>query len=850
MDTPPEGLARSWAADWLGSMERDHLIDGVRALAVLAVVVYHALFFEVRLDAGNLVVTRWQPGGPALVAGWFVMLLPMFFIASGFGHAAAAARTGPTAAGAGGITIRRVARIAGPLVLFVGVLALVSTAAAWTAGAAPPLPYPGTAGLSWQELAAAASRDYADFLWFLTVYLVVVVLAPAMVRANDRWGLRALVVLILGAGALDLAGAVVAPAWRDANWVVVWLACHQLGVALHRGWLRRGPAWRPWATLGTATAGVVVLVALGYPVSPIANYYPPSLALASLAVAHTATLALLGRAGVARHLSDRTARRLAVLNAHLLTIYLWQAACIIAAILLLAGIGRALPATAPWLVSRPGIMVASFGVIAAVGAVDRPGGAPDRRRTDAPRWGVPRTGGQRRRRPPRRHRPGVAERGGAAPGTALLDGRSPPRGAGGRDARHESTLLRHARKLGAVSLPNSPIQPRMSPRLVALLGLIAALGAVSMDIYLPSLPAVAEDLGTSAAAAQLTISGVLIGAGLGQLLMGPLSDRYGRRRPALVGIGVHVLASVGCMVAPTIQVLIVMRMVQGIGNSAATVTAMAVIRDLLTGGPAARVLSRLILVIGIAPLLAPSLGGLIAGVGGWRAVFGALALFGIVLGVLVHRLLPDTLPPGRRITGGARPALRGYWHLVRDREFMALALVPALAMSTILSYVSGAPFVLQLGFGLSAQQFALVFALNGAGGIIMSQVNAALVRRHEPIAILRVALPAGLVLAVLLVGVAATGAGGLFGLLVPLWMLMSSVMFLPANATALALSRHGERAGTAAALVGALQSGLAGVISPLVGILGGDAVAMSVTIAGALAAALAVFAAATPAYRR
>lgn len=366
MDTPPEGLARSWAADWLGSMERDHLIDGVRALAVLAVVVYHALFFEVRLDAGNLVVTRWQPGGPALVAGWFVMLLPMFFIASGFGHAAAAARTGPTAAGAGGITIRRVARIAGPLVLFVGVLALVSTAAAWTAGAAPPLPYPGTAGLSWQELAAAASRDYADFLWFLTVYLVVVVLAPAMVRANDRWGLRALVVLILGAGALDLAGAVVAPAWRDANWVVVWLACHQLGVALHRGWLRRGPAWRPWATLGTATAGVVVLVALGYPVSPIANYYPPSLALASLAVAHTATLALLGRAGVARHLSDRTARRLAVLNAHLLTIYLWQAACIIAAILLLAGIGRTLPATAPWLVSRPGIMVASFGVIAAV----------------------------------------------------------------------------------------------------------------------------------------------------------------------------------------------------------------------------------------------------------------------------------------------------------------------------------------------------------------------------------------------------------------------------------------------------------------------------------------------------
>lgn len=399
-----------------------------------------------------------------------------------------------------------------------------------------------------------------------------------------------------------------------------------------------------------------------------------------------------------------------------------------------------------------------------------------------------------------------------------------------------------------MSLPNAPSQ--FSPRFVALLGFIAALGAVSMDMYLPSLPAVAEDLGTTAAAVQFTISGVLIGGALGQLLMGPLSDRYGRRRPALFGIALHVIASLACMVAPTIEVLIVMRMLQGIGNSAATVTAMAVIRDRLVGGPAARVLSRLMLVIGVAPLLAPSLGGLIAGFGGWRAVFAALALFGVVLGIAVYRLLPETLPPERRTSSGARSVLRGYRSVLRDREFMALALLPALGMSTILSYVSGAPFVLQLQFGLSPQQFALVFAANGLGGIVASQVNASLVHRFEPLAILRIAIPAVLALSAVFLLVAVTGAGGVAALLVALWLLMSSVMFIPANATALALSRHGERAGTAAAMLGALQAGMAGVVSPLVGVFGGDAVAMALVITAVLAVAFIVLAVATPAYRR
>lgn len=411
-----------------------------------------------------------------------------------------------------------------------------------------------------------------------------------------------------------------------------------------------------------------------------------------------------------------------------------------------------------------------------------------------------------------------------------------------------ATLARSADAASGVA-PSSALA-RMSPRLIALLGLTTALGAVSTDTYLPSLPAVAEDLGTTPAAAAFTISGVLIGAAIGQLLMGPISDRFGRRRPALVGIAVHVVASLLCMVVPAIGWLIALRMIQGVGNSAATVTALAVIRDRLTGGPAARVLSRLILVIGVAPLIAPTLGGLIAGVAGWRAVFGFLAAFGVVLWVLVWRFLPETHPVERRTAGGVGVALRGYAGLLRDRRFMAFAVLPGLAMSAIMAYVAGAPFVLQLGYGLTEHQFALIFALNGAGGIIASQVNAALVRRHSPVRILRVALPAALALAVGLLAVAATGAGGILGLLVPLWLVMAAVMFIPANATASALTMHGERAGTAAALIGALQTGTAGLVSTLVGLLGGDAVAMAVTMVGALLVATAVLALGTPAYRR
>ncbi|WP_416220834.1 multidrug effflux MFS transporter [Cellulomonas sp. S1-8] len=394
--------------------------------------------------------------------------------------------------------------------------------------------------------------------------------------------------------------------------------------------------------------------------------------------------------------------------------------------------------------------------------------------------------------------------------------------------------------------------PRYRPdaKHILLLGTMAALPAVSTDIYLPSLPDVARDLGTSAAAAQLTMTGMLIGGAIGQLVIGPLSDRFGRRTPVLIGVALHVVISLLCAIAPSIVPLVALRVAQGFFNASATVVAMALIRDRFTGSDASRLMSRLMLVIGVAPLFAPSLGGLIAGQWGWRAVFVVLALFGVALWFVVLLRMPETLPPERRRPGGVRTALSGYAHLLRDRHFVALAVLPGLTMAVLMTYVVASPFVLQVGYGMTSQQFALLFAVNGIGLVLGAQVNASIVRRVAPIRILRVAVVATVVLTGVLLALALTGAGGLWALLVVLWLVLALVNFAPPNASAIALGRHGAMAGTAAAFIGSLQAGTGGVVANLSGVLGGGAVAMAAVMLGAAVVGLAVLALATPAFRR
>ncbi|WP_337062780.1 multidrug effflux MFS transporter [Kineococcus sp. G2] len=395
------------------------------------------------------------------------------------------------------------------------------------------------------------------------------------------------------------------------------------------------------------------------------------------------------------------------------------------------------------------------------------------------------------------------------------------------------------------AVPESLDEQRPAPPrtvgLVVLLGSMAALGAINTDLYLPSLPQVASDLGSTDSAAQLTITVVLVGMALGQLVVGPLSDRYGRRPPVVVGFCLFVLASLLCAVAPSLPVLVGSRFLQGLGVAAGAVTGMAVVRDLFTGSAAARLMSRLVLVIGVAPLFAPTVGGALAGVAGWRAVFVVLAVAGVVLVLTVRRRLPETRPDA----GGAGPGVRGtlgralrtYARLLRDRRFVGFALLPGLAMAVIVCYVSVSPFVFQEVHGLSTTQFALLFALNGVALVGGTQLNAALVSRFAPLSLLRVGVPLSAALSLVVLAVALTGAGGLVGLLVPLWFLLGSGGLISPNAVTCALAEHGRTAGSAAALVTAAQFGLGGAVGTVAGALGGDERAMATVMVGAALAA-------------
>jgi MFS transporter, DHA1 family, multidrug resistance protein len=376
--------------------------------------------------------------------------------------------------------------------------------------------------------------------------------------------------------------------------------------------------------------------------------------------------------------------------------------------------------------------------------------------------------------------------------------------------------------------------------LVLILGALIALGPLTIDMYLPALPTITAELLTTEATVQLTLTGTLLGLGLGQLVIGPLSDRFGRRRPLLAGVAVHVVASALCLIAPTVGVLGGLRVLQGLGAAAGAVVAMAIVRDLYTGRAAATLLSRLILVMGAAPVIAPTLGGYILAFTSWRGVFAVLAVYGLLLLPIAARALPETLPPQRRTSTGVAGTVRTYGRLLRDRTFLGLVLVAGLAMSAVLGYVSGASFVFQEQFGLDQQQFGLVFGSGAIWLIAATQLNPVLLRRFEPRQLLLVAVIAGASAGVLMVSIALAGIGGLLGVLLPLWLVLFTVGIAMPNAPAVALARHGRTAGTAAALLGAVQFGTGAIVSPMVGVLGNNAVAMATVVAGGLVLALLV----------
>jgi MFS transporter, DHA1 family, multidrug resistance protein len=307
------------------------------------------------------------------------------------------------------------------------------------------------------------------------------------------------------------------------------------------------------------------------------------------------------------------------------------------------------------------------------------------------------------------------------------------------------------------------------------------------------------------------------------------------------GWSVHALASLLCAVAPNIVVLSALRVLQGFAGAAISVVAMAVVRDLFSGLAMARVMSRLMLVIGVAPILAPSLGGLVLQWTSWRGVFVVLAGFAALLVVVALLGLPETLPRSRRRSARLSATLDTYRMLLRDRTFVALVLVGGLMMSAVFAYVSGSSFVLQGAYGLDEQTFGVVFGLNALGLVVASQVNPALLRRFGAVRVLSVAVLTSVVAASTLLLVGLSGRGGLVGVLVPLGVVVATCGLSLPNTPALAMTRHGEAAGTAAAVLGSVQFGVGALVAPLVGLFGSDSAApMGIVMLGVTSCAAAL----------
>jgi DHA1 family bicyclomycin/chloramphenicol resistance-like MFS transporter len=374
-----------------------------------------------------------------------------------------------------------------------------------------------------------------------------------------------------------------------------------------------------------------------------------------------------------------------------------------------------------------------------------------------------------------------------------------------------------------------------------LLGALSAFGPLSLDMYLPALPRLSADLHAAPSQGQLTLTACLVGLALGQLVAGPASDARGRRRPLLAGLAAYAVGSALCAVAPSIWALVALRLGQGFAGAAGIVIARAIVRDRYEGVAAARYFAALMLVNGAAPILAPLLGAGLLKVTSWRGVFWVLAGVGAALLVAAAAGLAETLPADRRRRGGLRSTAAGFRGLLADRSFVGTAGSAGLVLAGMFGYIAGSSFVLQDIYGLSPQQFGLVFAVNACGIVALSQLSRFVVHRVGPLPLMRTGVCLAATGGVALL-VAVLAGAGLPGILPALFTVVASVGLVMPNSAALALAPHADRAGSASALLGSGQLILGAVVAPLVGLAGAaTAVPMAVVVCAAELAALAVF---------
>ena len=368
-----------------------------------------------------------------------------------------------------------------------------------------------------------------------------------------------------------------------------------------------------------------------------------------------------------------------------------------------------------------------------------------------------------------------------------------------------------ARMTAAADIDELRAAHAASPRLrragmIVLLGSLTAFGALSIDMYLPGLPALARDLGVSFGAAETTVAAFLFGLAFGQLVYGPLADRIGRRPPLLAGIALYAAASVGCALAASIELLLALRVLQALGACAGIVIARAVVRDLYQPRESVNVFALLMLVMGLAPILAPLAGGYVVVAAGWRAIFWLLAGFGLLVGLAVLVFLRETRPSSVAAHAASERPLSSYVALLRDRGLMAYCLAGSLSAAALFTYVAGSASLLIETYHVPVHAFGWVFGLNAVGVIGMGQLNRFLTRRWSSHAILKWANLVACAGALVMAAAALTGAGEPLSVLVPLWVVLATYGVSAPNATALIMHRSGMRAGAASGLFGFMQA--------------------------------------------
>jgi DHA1 family bicyclomycin/chloramphenicol resistance-like MFS transporter len=349
--------------------------------------------------------------------------------------------------------------------------------------------------------------------------------------------------------------------------------------------------------------------------------------------------------------------------------------------------------------------------------------------------------------------------------------------------------------------------------LILLLGALTALGPFSIDMYLPGFPAIAHNLHTSVARVALSLSSFFVGISAGQLLYGPLLDRFGRKKPLYFGLGLYIVASLGCLAVQRIETLIVLRFIQALGSCAAAVASVALVRDLFPVKENAKVFALLMLVVGVSPMVAPTVGGYVTAAFGWQAVFVALGGLGTLLLLATSLWLPEAYVPDPTLSLRPRPILTTFWTVLREPQFATYALTGAVSFSGLFAYVSGSPVVFMDLFHVDGKVYGWIFAFLSVGLIGASQVNSQLLRRYPSEQLVLAALGCQVVTTGVLLGLTSAGVLGLGGTIALLFLFLCCLGFTSPNTSALSLAPFTRNAGSASALMGAIQMGMGALAS-------------------------------------